>query len=861
MNDRSITIELETEERPDAVEVENEDGSVTIDFDPREPEDGAKMPAEAMVHDANLVYHIDPGSIGGIAGDLLMEIEADLASRGEWEKTYQKGIKLLGLDEEEKTEPWPGASGLYHPMLLEALYRYQAQAMSELMPAAGPAKTKIVGKVTPEKEAQALRVQRDLNYTLTERVEDYREETEKLLLNTGAAGSAFRKWYFDEVTGRPAADFVPAEDIIVPYGAKSIAAASRVTHRMFKSSNQLKKLQVKGLYRDDIDINEAYMTPDDVMEAKDEAAGVEQSGRQQDIHTVYEVHTEYDLPGFEDPDGLALPYVITVDKSTMQVLAIYRNWREGDETCEKVKTFVHYAYAPGFGFYGNGLIHLMYGTTKAATATERQLIDAGTLANVPAGLKASAMRINAPSDPVIPGEFRDVDMPSGQDIRNQLMFIPYKEPSPTLNQLKNEMVEEGRRVGSSADMKVADMSGQMPVGTMLAIIERSTKIQSAVHARLYASMKQELKLVAEIIRDHEPDEYPFETEDIASRAQDYDDRLDVIPVADPNATTMAHRIMLGQAVLQLAQQDPEAFDRPELYKSYLTTLGVDDIEKILNLPEETRPRDPVTENMAVLTGEPVKAAQWQDHEAHITVHMALTEDPKVQEMVGQSPMAQAIVSAMDAHVREHIAYQYREEIEKRMGVPLPPIDEQLPPEVEPELSKLTADAAERVLEGSKEEIAQKEAAERAEDPVMQLQLGELQIKQQDADRKDREADARIRQADEELEIRRSSPLIEAAVKAETAAAERKDKAKTEADKRRLEADKRRLEEKKLDQESKDRAADRENTLDIATLSAGADIAEAAIEADVRERESKDQIAMAKMAQKQTQEAAKEAKRD
>ncbi|MEG9884101.1 MAG: hypothetical protein V6Z86_05705 [Hyphomicrobiales bacterium] len=852
MNDEYLTIELEVDEKPEAVVIENEDGSATIDFDPRPAEDEYEPPEEAMEHGANLALYLPGGTDGGIAGDLLMEIEADISSRGDWEKTYEKGLMLLGFDDEQKTEPWPGASGVYHPMLCEALYRYQAQAMSELMPAAGPAKTKVVGTVTPPKEKQALRVQRDLNYVLTERVTDYREETEKLLLNTGAAGSAFRKWYYDEAARKPAADFVPAEDIIVPYGAKSLATASRVTHRMFKSSNQLRKMQVSGLYRDDIDINASYMTPDDVREAKDKAAGVEQSGRQQDLHTVYEIHADYEIPGFEFEDGVARPYVITIDKDRMQVLAIYRNWREGDESYTKVKSFIHFPYAPGFGFYGNGLIHLMYGTTKAATATERQLIDAGTLANLPAGFKTSAMRINAPSDPLIPGEFRDVDMPSGGALRDQLMFAPYKEPSATLNQLKNELVEEGRRVGSSADLKVADMSGQMPVGTMLAIIERSTKIQSAVHARLHASMKEELRLVAELIRDHEPDEYPFEVEDMATRAEDYDERVDVIPVSDPNASTMAHRIMQMQAVTQLAAQDPEAFNRPELYKNFLTVLGVDNIEKVLKLPDEVQPRDPVTENMAMLTGEPVKAALWQDHEAHIAVHMSMAEDPKIQEIVGKSPTAQAIVSAMDAHVREHVAYQYRAEIEKQMGVPLPPLDEQLPPEVEPELAKLTADAAERVLEGSKEEIAQQEAKERAEDPVMQLQLAEVDIKRQDADRKDREVEARIRQGDEELEIKRRMPLIDAAMKVE---------GEREAARRKAEQEEkdRALERHKIKVDDENNAEDREAELDVATMETAARLAEAAMDADARERERKDQMALARAAQKEAKQTAKDVK--
>ena len=888
-----VEIELEMEDKAAPLVVENEDGTATIDFDPRPPElETARQPER---HTSNLAESGSSSSFGHLASSLLMEIDADIASRSEWEQTYEKGLKLLGLDEEQKTEPWPGACGVYHPMMLEALYRFQAQAMSELMPAAGPAKTKVVGKVTDARTRQALRIQRDLNYNLTEVVDDYRDETEKLLLNCGAAGSAFRKWYFDDTNQRPACDFVPAEDLIVPYGAKTLMQAPRVTHRMRKTTNEIKKLQKSGLYRADVELYKTYPHIDDLQQTKDEMAGIEHSGRDVDLHTIYEVHADVEVPGFEDPDGIARPHVITIDKDTMTVLAIYRNWREGDMQYRKVQSFIHYSYAPGFGFYGNGLVHLMYGTTKAATAAERQLIDAGTLANIPAGLKTRGLRINAPSDPVIPGEFRDVDLPSGMSIRDNIMFMPYKEPSATLNNLKNEMVEEGRRAGSSADIKLSEMSAQAPVGTTLALIERATKMQSAVHARLHAAMKNELRLVAEIIRDHMPPAYPFEVEDEANREADYDDRVDVIPVSDPNASTMAHRLMQMQAVAQLVQQDPDAFNKPELYKNYLNVLGVDDIEKVLNLPEEAQPRDPVTENMAVINGEPVKAAMWQDHEAHIRTHMAALQDPKIQELLGQSPNAEAILAAMEAHIREHVAYEYRNKIEEKMGVALPPLDEQLPPQVEPELSRLTADAAERVLADSEREMANKEAREQAQDPLTQIQLAELDIKRQDADRKDRETDARILREDRELQINERKIMIDAGLKAENDQVKRRDEQqKTAASLEQQQADRAMAQDKqaledikvskaieldylkiendreqaqakldleydKLKHDAQQQEADRKAGLDEEVLRATGEITRAVIEADSRERENKDQIALARQAQEQTQTKAKKVK--
>ena len=722
LDDPEIQIEIAD---PEAVAIETEDGGILFDFS---GESDDEMPDSE--HGVNLAEFIDEDILDSMASELVEEFEADRRSRKEWATAYMKGLDLLGFKVEERSQPWQGASGVFHPLLTEAVVRFQAQAMGEIFPASGPAKTQIMGKMTPEKYKQAERVQNELNYQLTEEMTEYRDEMEQLLFRLPIAGSAFKKVYYDPLRERPVAMFVPVEDFVVAYGASDLQTCSRYSHVMKKDANEILKLQLSGFYRD-VELPAPTTDISDIQEKYNDIDGEEATIDDDDRHTLLEMHVDMNMPEeFDDPDGVARPYVITIDKSSRTVLSIRRNWDDDDEKKRKLMHFVHYKYLPGLGFYGTGLIHLIGGLAKSATSIMRQLIDAGTLSNLPGGLKARGMRIKGDDTPIMPGEFRDVDVPGGA-IRDSITFLPYKEPSGVLYQLLGNVVEEGRRIGSVADIQVGNMNPDAPVGTTLALLERSLKVMSGVQARMHAAMKNELRLIARIIHEYMPDAYAYmddEDGQAFSRTEDFNGRVDVIPVSDPNAATMAQRVVQYQSALQLAQQAPQLYDMGKLHRQMLEVLGIQDAGEIIKLPDDIKPADPVTENMAMLKQEPVKAFMYQDHAAHIQVHMAMSQDPKIQQMVGQSPFASAIQSAMSSHVTEHIAMQYRMEIQKRLGVELPDPEAELPEDIELEVSRMAAQAADKLLKGNQAEAAQAQAEKQAQDPLTQIQKMELELK-------------------------------------------------------------------------------------------------------------------------------------
>ena len=743
---------------PDAVSIETEDGGVIVDFE-------GSLTEELIgpEHDANLAEFIDEAVLQSMASELVGDFESDRESRQDWARAYVKGLDLLGMKIEERSQPWQGASGVFHPVLTEAVVRFQAQAMGELFPASGPVRTKIMGKLTPEKTDQADRIQTEMNYLLTEEMTEYRDETEQMLFKLPLAGSAFKKVYYDPLEDRPVAMFVPAEDFVASYGASDLASCPRYTHIMKKTSNEILELQVAGFYRD-VDLPDPEPDFSDIQEKYDELDGEHAVIEDDDRHTILEMHVTMNMPEeFDDPDGIARPYVITIDKTSREILAIRRNWYEDDRKKKKRLHFVHYKYLPGLGFYGTGLIHLIGGLAKSATSILRQLIDAGTLSNLPAGLKARGLRIKGDDTPLMPGEFRDVDVPGGA-IRDSITFIPYKEPSGVLYSLLGNIVEEGRRIGSVADIQVGDMNSQAPVGTHLALMKRYMKVMSGVQARMHASMKNELRLLARIIRDYMPAEYAYEMDGDFNRQQDFDARVDVIPVSDPNAATLSHRIMQYQAALQLSQQAPQLYDMGKLHRQMLEVLGIQDADDIVKLPDDIKPADPVTENMMLLKQEPTKAFKYQDHEAHIAVHMAAMQDPKMRELVGQSPFAQAIGQAMAAHITEHVAFQYRREIEKMLGVEMPNEDQPLPEDVEIEISRLAKDAAEKLLQKDQMEAQQKQIQQQQQDPVVQMQQMELQMKQ-------RELEHKIAMDTQKLQLDAMAKSSNAQIQAERIAAE------------------------------------------------------------------------------------------
>jgi hypothetical protein len=704
-------IEIEIED-PESVTLKM--GDLEIEFEPGEE--------SSEDFNANLAEHISAEELSLIASDLIGDYDEDVASRKDWIQTYVDGLELLGMKLEERAEPWEGASGVYHPLLSEALVKFQAETMMSTFPAAGPVKTQIIGKETTEKKESAKRVQLDMNYQLTDVMQEYRPEHERMLWGLGLSGNAFKKVYFDPNLERQVSVFVPSEDIVVPYGASDLESAERVTHVMRKTENELRKLQVAGFYMD-VDLGEPNNTLDEVEKKIAEKMGFKASSDSR--YKLLEMHVNLDLAGFEHKDkdeadtGIALPYVVTLEKGSAQILAIRRNWNPDDETYAKRQHFVHYGYVPGFGFYCFGLIHLIGAFAKSGTSLIRQLVDAGTLANLPGGFKARGLRVKGDDTPIAPGEFRDVDVPSGS-IKDNLMPLPYKEPSQTLYQLFNTIVEEGRRFANTADLQISDMSAQAPVGTTLAILERTLKTMSAVQARIHYSMKQELRLLKEIIASYTPDEYsyePVEGHRYAKRA-DYDD-IAVIPVSDPNASTMAQKIVQYQAVFQLAQQAPNLFNMPLLYRQMLDVIGIKEAEKLVPMDEDQKPADPITENQNVLMGKPVKAFAYQDHKAHITVHMMAMQDPKIQQLLQNNPMAQSMQAAMMNHINDHMGMEYRKEIELQLGFNLPATEDEsgddihINPEVEARLAPLLAQAAQRLFQKNSGEAAQAQAQQAA----------------------------------------------------------------------------------------------------------------------------------------------------
>jgi hypothetical protein len=710
--------------------------------------------------DANLAEYLDERELTQICGDLLGDVESDVASRKDWMQTYTDGIELLGMKLEERSEPWEGACGVYHPLLSEALVKFQAETVMETLPPAGPVKTVIVGRETPEKMAAADRVQKDMNYQITEEMPEFRPEHERMCWGLGLSGNAFKKVYYDPSLGRQVSLFVPAEDLIVPYGATDLQSAERVTHVMRKTENELRKLQVAGFYRD-VDLGDPVSSFDEVEKKIAEKMGFQASS--DDRFKILEIQVNLDIPGHEDvdedgePTGIALPYIVTIEKGTQNVLAIRRNWRPEDETKQKRNHFVHYGYVPGFGFYCFGLIHLVGAFAKSGTSLIRQLVDAGTLSNLPGGFKTRGLRVKGDDTPISPGEFRDVDVPSGV-LKDNILPLPYKEPSQVLYSLLGTIVEEGRRFASASDMKIADMSANTPVGTTLAILERTLKVMSAVQARVHYSLKQELKLLKDIIRDYTPDEYSYEP-DIGTRfakQSDYDN-CDVIPVSDPNAATMSQKVVQYQAVLQLAQQAPQLYDMGQLHRQMLEVLGIKNAKKLVKIEDDQMPEDPITENMNIINMKPVKAFLYQDHQAHITVHMNAMKDPKMAALIGQNPQAQAISAAAMAHIQQHLAFEYRKQMEQLMQIELPnPEDseEQIPRDQEVQLSIMAAQASDALLQRNQTEIAAQQAQQAAQDPVIQMQAQELQLKQAEEQRKAAKDQADIAEAAARLELER-----------------------------------------------------------------------------------------------------------
>ena len=686
----------------------------------------------------NLAEEIDDDDLEKLASDLIDEYSGDVSSRKDWLDTYVDGLDLLGLKLEDRSEPWEGACNVYHPLLTETLVKFQAETMTETFPAAGPVKTQIIGKETEECKNAAARVQENMNYQLTEKMTEYRPEHERMLWGLGLAGNAFKKVYYDPSLERQVSMYVPAEDIVVPYGASDLETAERVTHVMRKTGNDLRKLQVGGFYRD-IDLGEPTYDLDDVEKKIAEKMGF--SATTDSRFKILEMHVDLDLEGYEDKDkkgketGIALPYVVTIEKSTNTVLSIRRNYSQDDKTKQKRQHFVHYGYVPGFGFYHFGLIHLIGAFAKSGTMILRQLVDAGTLSNLPGGFKSRGLRIKGDETPISPAEFRDVDVPSGS-IRDNILPLPYKEPSQVLNQLMNQIIDEGRRFASAADLKVSDMSANAPVGTTLAILERTLKVMSAVQSRIHYAMRQEFRLLKGIIKDFTPADYAYtpETGSRMAKQSDYD-KVEVIPVSDPNAATMSQKVVQYQAVMQLAQQNPDIYDMIELNRQMLDVLGVKNAEKLIPQKDNMKPMDPVTENMNIINGKPVKAFIYQDHEAHIKAHLAFINDPKIRELIGQSPNANKIFAAMEAHIAEHIAFAYRNKIEEELGVPLPPPGEPLPEDVEVELSRLIAKSADQLLQKNTAEAKQEQIAQQQQDPLIQMQQQELQIKQMEAQAK------------------------------------------------------------------------------------------------------------------------------
>ena len=730
------------------------DGSMEITLIPDANE------TDLMAFDANLVDALDEGLLNELSGELIGMVDADVDSRKDWAETYVKGLDILGFKYEERTTPWQGACGVNSTVLAEAAIRFQAETMSETFPAQGPVKVKVLGKETKEKLEAAERVKADMNYELTENMVEYRPEHERMLYSLGLAGSAFKKVYFDPNIGRQAAIYIPAEDVIVPYGASNIESAERVTHVMRKTKNEIMKLQVSGFYAG-VELGEPRPFHTDIEEKKAEEGGYDITD--DDRYTIYEIHADIIIEGVDDEDGIAKPYIVTIERGTEEILAIRRNWDEEDILTMKRQHFVHYVYVPGFGFYGLGLIHIVGGYAKAGTSIIRQLVDAGTLSNLPGGLKSRGLRIKGDDSPIEPGEFKDVDVPSGS-IRENIMPLPYKEPSQTLLALLNQITTEGRRLGAISDMNISDMSANAPVGTTLALLERTLKPMAAVQARVHYAMKLEFKMLKAIMAEEAPEEYDYMPNrgEVAARQADYA-MVDVIPVSDPNSSTMAQRVVQYQAVLQMSQQAPQIYNLPQLHRQMIEVLGVKNADKLVPTEDDVKPTDPVSENMNALTGTPIKAFIYQDHAAHIATHQSFMQDPMIAQTVGQNPQAQRIMAALQAHIAEHLGFLYRSQMEEKLGAPLPAPNEELTEETEIQLARLVAEGGKQLTQQHKQEAAQKQAQQKQQDPVVQMQQAELQIKQQDVQRKAQkdQMDAQLKQA--ELQRKMQKDMADAAI--------------------------------------------------------------------------------------------------
>jgi len=755
MTGESSSLEIEIVD-PEMVTLD--DGSVEITLIP-----DAKV-TDMMDFDANLAEFLEENTLNSLSQDLLGQVDADVDSRKDWADTFVKGLDVLGFKYEERSEPWEGSCGVYSTVLAEAAIRFQAETMSETFPAAGPVRTKILGEETKDKEDAADRVKADMNHELTDRMVEYRPEHERLLYSLGLAGSAFKKVYFDPNLGRQVAVYIPAEDVIIPYGASNIETAERVTHVMRKTKNELKKLQFNGFYRD-VELGEPQAFHTDIEKAKAEEGGF--SLTDDDRFAVYEIHADLVIEELDDSeDDIAKPYVVTIERGSNEVLSIRRNWNPDDSLTLKRQHFVHYVYVPGFGFYGLGLIHIIGGYAKAGTSLIRQLVDAGTLSNLPGGLKARGLRIKGDDTPIEPGEFKDVDVPSGS-IRDNIMPLPYKEPSQTLLQLLNQITQEGRRLGAISDMNISDMSANAPVGTTLALLERTLKPMAAVQARVHYAMKQEFRLLKKIMEEYAPAEYGYEPVRgaVTARQADYA-MVDVIPVSDPNSSTMAQRVVQYQAVLQMSQTAPQIYNLPQLHRQMIEVLGVKNADKLVPTKDDAIPTDPVSENMDALVGKPMKAFIYQDHEAHIAAHVSFIQDPMIAQSVGQNPKAQQIMAALQAHIAEHTGFQYRKQIEEKLGVPLPSPNAELAEEVEINLARLIAQAGAEVSQEHQQQMAQQQAQQQAQDPLFQMKQAELQLKGQEEQRKAQKDQADIQLQAAELERKSKKDQADAMIEAE-----------------------------------------------------------------------------------------------
>jgi hypothetical protein len=751
-----IGIGIETD-APTTIELE--DGSIEITFG-----DTADDTIESAPFDANLAEYLDEGTLTELASDLVGEVESDTQGRKEWADTFVKGLESIGFTYEMRTDPWEDACGVYSTILAEAAIRFQAESMSETFPAMGPVRTKIIGEETKEKTEASERVKADMNYELTEVMTEYRPEHERMLYSLGLAGSAFKKVYFDPSRGRQVAMYLPAEDVIVPYGASHIESAERVTHVMRKTENEMTKLQAAGFYRD-VDLGDpvSYRTDIEEKKAKEGGFTITHDNR----FTLYEIHADLVIEGAEEDEDeetqLPVPYVVTIEKGTDTVLSIRRNWNPDDPLKLKRQHFVHYVYVPGFGFYGLGLIHIIGGYAKAGTSLIRQLVDAGTLSNLPGGLKTRGLRVKGDDTPIAPGEFRDVDVPSGS-IRDNILPLPYKEPSQTLLALLNQITEEGRRLGAISDMNISDMSANAPVGTTLALLERTLKPMAAVQARVHYAMKQEFKLLKTIISEYAPEEYGYIPDRGEPRARQADYAMvEVIPVSDPNSSTMAQRVVQYQAVLQMSAGAPQIYDLPQLHRQMIEVLGVKNADKLVPSTDDAKPADPVSENMAALVGKPMKAFMYQDHDAHMATHQAFMQDPTIMAAIGQNPMGQQVMGALQAHIAEHLAFAYRKQMEDKLGVSLPAPSEEMPEEMELQLSRLLADAGRQVTQANQQQAAQQQGEAQAQDPAFQLQKQEVDIKAQDVQRKVAKDQADIALAQQKLQLEGQKVHINATI--------------------------------------------------------------------------------------------------